>query len=141
MEDNDQQQKQNSAKVKKKIKKLKFLVLFVGNLSYETTKEELEEHFTKTGGVIDVRIITKKESGESRGFAYVEFKDQQSLKKGLELHHSKLSGRKINVEFTAPGRGKSSKRKLVIDRKNKHWKKQSMKQTFKKDKKMKNSWR
>ncbi|XP_077993811.1 uncharacterized protein LOC144447609 [Glandiceps talaboti] len=98
------------------------MVLFVGNLPFNTTKEELEEHFSKTGGVTEIRLITNKDTGESKGFGYVQFKNQQSFKKGLDLHHSRLAGRRINVEFTVPGRGKSLKRKNVIHQKNQFWK-------------------
>ncbi|XP_077999569.1 uncharacterized protein LOC144452354 isoform X1 [Glandiceps talaboti] len=64
------------------------MVLFIGNLPFITIKEELEEHFSKTGGVTEIRLITNKDTGESKGFGYVQFKNQQSFKKGLDLHHS-----------------------------------------------------
>ncbi|XP_077999570.1 uncharacterized protein LOC144452354 isoform X2 [Glandiceps talaboti] len=61
------------------------MVLFIGNLPFITIKEELEEHFR---GVTEIRLITNKDTGESKGFGYVQFKNQQSFKKGLDLHHS-----------------------------------------------------
>nr|XP_006824018.1 PREDICTED: uncharacterized RNA-binding protein C365.04c-like isoform X1 [Saccoglossus kowalevskii] len=107
----------------KKKKKSKPNVLFIGNLPYNTTKEEIMEHFKKAGGsVTDVRLITDKNTGQSRGFGYVDFDNFESVRKGLKLHHSRIFGRKINVEMTVPGRGRSENRKGLIREKNKQWK-------------------
>lgn len=93
-------------------------VLFVGNLPYTITKEQLEEHFRKTGGVKAIRIPKEKGTGKSKGFAYVELKDRISHGIALRLHHTTLAGRKINVEFTSQGGGKSEQRKEKLKLKN-----------------------
>ncbi|XP_048730135.2 uncharacterized protein LOC125647495 [Ostrea edulis] len=93
-------------------------VLFVGNLPYTITKEQLEEHFRKTGGVKAIRIPKGKGTGMSKGFAYVELKDRISHGIALRLHHTTLAGRKINVEFTSHGNGKSEARKEKLKLKN-----------------------
>lgn len=93
-------------------------VLFVGNLPYSVTKEQLEEHFRKTGGVKAVRIPKEKGTGKSKGFAYVEFKNRISHGIALRLHHTTLGGRKINVEFTSHGSGKNDQRKEKLKLKN-----------------------
>nr|XP_022315227.1 uncharacterized RNA-binding protein C365.04c-like isoform X2 [Crassostrea virginica] len=93
-------------------------VLFVGNLPYSVTKEQLEEHFRKTGGVKAIRIPKEKGTGNCKGFAYVEFKDRISHGIALRLHHTTLGGRKINVEFTSHGSGKNDQRKEKLKLKN-----------------------
>jgi cold-inducible RNA-binding protein len=47
--------------------------LYVGNLSYNTTQDELRLEFEKIGAVVDVKVIMDRETGRSRGFAFVEF--------------------------------------------------------------------
>lgn len=74
-------------------------VLFIDNLPFDITKEQLMDHFRKTGGVKSVRIPKEKGSGKGRGFAYMEFKDRISHGIALRLHHTTLCGRRINVEF------------------------------------------
>ncbi|KAI9824636.1 MAG: hypothetical protein M1819_000837 [Sarea resinae] len=52
--------------------------IFVGNLGFETTRADLEEHFAPCGEVTDVHIATFEDSGKCKGFAWVEFKDLES---------------------------------------------------------------
>ena len=91
-------------------------ILFLGNLSYRTTKEEIVK-FLECIGDVEVRLQTEK-SGKSKGFAFVEYSTNTQFQKLLKLHHSVLGGRKINVEMTAGGGGGSKKRKEKIQRKN-----------------------
>ncbi|GAB1609399.1 nuclear localization sequence-binding protein-like [Argonauta hians] len=95
----------------------KAYVVFVGNLPYSVTKEQLEEHFRKTGGVKKVRIPTERGTNKPRGFAYIEFKDRISHKIGLRMHHTHLNGRQINVEFTSIG-GNNPRRREKLQQKN-----------------------
>ncbi len=46
--------------------------IYVGNISFDTTEQELEELFAEHGAVESVKIITDRETGRSRGFAFVE---------------------------------------------------------------------
>ena len=52
--------------------------IFVGNLAFDTSKEDLQEHFTPCGRVIDVHIATFEDSGKCKGYAWVEFEDVDS---------------------------------------------------------------
>ena len=66
-----------------------------------------------------MRILTDKQTGKSKGFAFVEFKDEETFTKGLDCHHKVLGDRRINVEMTAGGGGNnSSARKEKILKKN-----------------------
>ncbi|XP_046403491.1 nuclear localization sequence-binding protein-like [Ischnura elegans] len=89
---------------KKDKKKVNPYTVFVGNISFKATKEEVKDHFQKIGDVVEVRMPTQKGTDKVKGFAYVEVKDRISYEKALALHHSHLHGRKINVEYTTQGK-------------------------------------
>jgi nucleolar protein 6 len=115
-------------------KQKKRFIVFVGNLPYDTTKEELEEHFKACKSrkeLLDIRLLTKKGSNEPRGCAFVEFKSFEGMKIALSLHHSDLKGRRINVEMTAGAGGNSEKRKEKIKKKNEKFRTRILKKTSK----------
>lgn len=91
-------------------------ILFVGSLPYKATEADIKKHFADTP--ISVRIRVDKQTGKPKGFAFVEFDNRQDLEFALEKHHSKLMGRKINVELTAGGGGKSANRQARIKERN-----------------------
>ncbi|XP_017875375.1 nucleolin-like [Ceratina calcarata] len=79
-------------------------VLFVGNLPYTATPEEIKKHFlTKVSEVANIRI-PKRDDNKPRGFAYVELNNSTDYEKGLALNHSFISGRRINVQYSAPNK-------------------------------------
>jgi len=89
--------------------------LYVGNLSYDTTEEELRELFSAHGTVESVNLITEGGSGRSKGFGFVEFRDDQEANAAIAaLNGTDLRGRTINVNQARPkvergggGRGRS----------------------------------
>ncbi|RUS74648.1 hypothetical protein EGW08_017581 [Elysia chlorotica] len=105
-------------KKQKDVKDPKKYVLFIGNLPFDITREQLEEHFRKTGGIKSIRIPREKTTDKGRGFAYMEFDGRISHGIALRLHQTTLGGRKINVEFTSIGGGKSEARKEKLKQKN-----------------------
>ncbi|GAA97194.1 uncharacterized protein L969DRAFT_84378 [Mixia osmundae IAM 14324] len=98
------------------------LIVFVGNLAYDVTADQVAAHFEPCGEIPSVRLGTSKAAAEgaqqvkSKGYAFVEFKQASSLQNALRLHHSLIppSKRKINVELTAGGGGKGEKRQAKI---------------------------
>lgn len=77
--------------------------LFVGNLEYTVTSDELREAFSQAGTVADAVVITDKMSGRSRGFGFVEMSSEEEAKAAVEkLNGSDLKGRKINVNEARP---------------------------------------
>lgn len=95
--------------------KKKRFVLFVGNISFSSTVEDVKKHFlTKVSAVTDVRIPTDKDSKKSRGFAYVELSNQTDYEKALSLHNTFINGRKINVQYSASGNKNAQKKKEVV---------------------------
>lgn len=68
-------------------------ILFVGNLSFDTTSDLLEEHFRHCGEIIKIRMATFEDSGKCKGFAFVDFKDETGPTTALK---SKLAKKMIN---------------------------------------------
>jgi len=77
--------------------------LFIGNLDYTVTSEELKQIFSEFGNVIDAVVITDRETRRSRGFGFVEFGSEDEAKKAVEAMNGKdVKGRKINVNEAKP---------------------------------------
>ncbi len=72
--------------------------LYVGNLSYQVTEEELKNAFGQYGEVKKVSIVKDRETGESRGFAFVEMMEGEAGKTAMaELNGAELRGRRLRV--------------------------------------------
>jgi len=72
--------------------------IFVGNLAYTTTREEVRELFEAYGEVEHVHLITERETGRSRGFGFVEMPDATEAQAAIDgLNGTRLGGRTINV--------------------------------------------
>ncbi|MBF7083697.1 RNA-binding protein [Desulfallas sp. Bu1-1] len=71
--------------------------LYVGNLPWATKAEELAEAFSRYGEVLDSRIITDRETGRSRGFGFVEVRDEDAEGMIAALNGTELGGRIITV--------------------------------------------
>jgi RNA recognition motif-containing protein len=73
--------------------------LYVGNLSYGTTKETLEKVFGEHGEIVSVNIITDRQTGRPKGFAFVEMGAPEAADAAkAALNGSDLDGRTINVD-------------------------------------------
>jgi len=72
--------------------------LFVGNLSYNTTELTLRDAFGQIGTVAECKVVTDRETGRPRGFAFVEMgTDQEAQDAIAQLNGRELDGRAINV--------------------------------------------
>jgi cold-inducible RNA-binding protein len=72
--------------------------VFVGNLSFDVTREELIEAFSAAGKVVDAKVPTDRETGRPRGFAFVEFEDDDAALKSITLMNGRdLKGRPLRV--------------------------------------------
>lgn len=77
--------------------------IFVGNLSYQTTQDDLQAAFAQYGGVERVNIVTDRDTGQPRGFAFVEMSDSQAAQAAItHLNGSELNGRALNVNEARP---------------------------------------
>ena len=84
--------------------------IFVGNLSYQTTQEDLQSVFSQYGAVERVNIVTDRMTGQARGFAFVEMTNREEAETAISvLNGSDLHGRTLNVNEARPkpegGRG------------------------------------
>ena len=77
--------------------------LYVGNLPYSTTEENLREAFAAHGEVSSVNLITDKFSGQSKGFAFVEMADNAAADAAIKaLNETSMGGRNIKVNQAKP---------------------------------------
>ena len=76
--------------------------LYVGNLNYQSTEDDLRNLFSKFGAVQNVTIVKDRYSGQSKGFAFVEMSNHDDAEKALELNGSDFLGRSINVAEARP---------------------------------------
>lgn len=76
--------------------------LFVGNLAWEVTSDDLRAFFASFGAVIDAVVIMDKMTGRSRGFGFVEFETEEQAQKALEANGKDLKGRNLNVNMAKP---------------------------------------
>jgi RNA recognition motif-containing protein len=81
--------------------------LYIGNLPFSVTEEELRELFGRHGAVQSVNVVTDRETGRPRGFAFVQFEDAGGAEAAMRaLDGSNLGGRTIRVnEAVDRGRG------------------------------------
>ena len=77
--------------------------IFVGNLDFNTSEEELRQAFEGYGQVDRVSIMTDRETGRSRGFGFVEMTNAEDGEKAIAaLNGSQLGGRTLNVNEARP---------------------------------------
>ncbi|HTV60939.1 MAG TPA: RNA-binding protein [Verrucomicrobiae bacterium] len=77
--------------------------LFVGNLSYQTGENDLQDYFAQAGAVKSVNLMMDRVTGKSRGFAFVEYATPEEAQKAIEQFHNKdFQGRAITVNVARP---------------------------------------
>lgn len=89
-------------------------VLYVTNLNFETTKDDLQLYFSQVGEVKGIRIPPKRRGG----FAFVEMQTIEGLRRALALHNTELQGRNIKVQISEGGKKKSANKKNILKQKN-----------------------
>jgi len=77
--------------------------IFVGSLSFDTTDKDLLGAFTPHGAVDSARVVTDRDSGQSRGFGFVEMPNEAEARAAIAaLNGRELNGRTINVNEARP---------------------------------------
>lgn len=83
--------------------------IFVGNLSFGATEEGLRSLFTQHGNVDSVSILTHRDTGQSRGFGFVEMSDVSAARKAMDaLNGTDFEGRTLNISEARPREERSS---------------------------------
>lgn len=78
--------------------------IYVGNLPYSTTNEQMIELFGQFGVVSSVKLINDRETGRAKGFGFVEMEDEEALKAISALDNTEFMGRKLRVNEANPRR-------------------------------------
>jgi RNA recognition motif-containing protein len=77
--------------------------IYVGNLSYKASEEEIRALFEQYGAVDRVSVVTDRDTGQPRGFAFVEMSDDDAGNKAIEaLNGTNLGGRNLNINEARP---------------------------------------
>ena len=82
--------------------------LFVGSLSWNTTDATLKAAFEKFGVMTEVKVVTDRDTGRSRGFGFVSFAEEEDAKKAMAaMNGTELDGRTIKVDLAQEKDGRS----------------------------------
>ncbi len=77
--------------------------LYVGNLSYSVTEDQLRELFSQAGAIKEIALIMDRDTQRPKGFGFVEFETQVEAQKAIELFNEhELDGRRLTVNFARP---------------------------------------
>ncbi len=75
----------------------------MGNLSYQTMENDLQDYFSQAGVVTSVNLMLDKVTGKSRGFAFIEYASAEEANKAVEQFHNKeFQGRTLTVNIARP---------------------------------------
>jgi RNA recognition motif-containing protein len=82
--------------------------IYVGNLSYQTTEDELRDLFAEFGDVVSAKLIVDKFTGQSKGFGFVEMSNNSEAQKAMdELNGRDVNGRSVTVNQARPRQERS----------------------------------
>ena len=77
--------------------------LYVGNLAFQTTEDQLKQLFAEFGGVAEASLVTDRVTGRSRGFAFVTMESPEAAAKAIQgLHGRNVEGRDLTVNEARP---------------------------------------
>ena len=82
--------------------------IYVGNLSYQSTEDELRDLFAEFGDVVSAKLIVDKFTGQSKGFGFVEMSNNSEAQKAMdELNGRDVNGRNVTVNQARPRQDRS----------------------------------
>lgn len=86
--------------------------LYVGNLSYNMTEDDLRKLFSQAGTVVDVKLITDRDTGRSKGFAFIEMTTQVEAEQAIKLFKGSLiDERPMKINIARPQKKRGSGRR------------------------------
>lgn len=83
--------------------------IYVGNLPYKTSDEDLREFFNDCGNIVDLKLIIDKATGRSKGFAFISFDHADAVQEALKLNSAMLDGRQIKVSLAKEERSRDDR--------------------------------
>jgi RNA recognition motif-containing protein len=83
--------------------------IYVGNLSYDTTPEGVQEHFAQYGAIAEAKLITDRDTGRSRGFAFITYSEQQDAQSALAADGESLDGKALRVNMAKEDGGRGGR--------------------------------
>jgi RNA recognition motif-containing protein len=83
--------------------------LYVGNLAYNVSDDQLRDLFARFGTPDSARVITDRDTGQSKGFGFVEFSNPDEAKQAMSLNGREFSGRNLTVNEARPKNPGSSR--------------------------------
>ncbi|KLU85025.1 cleavage stimulation factor 64-kDa subunit, partial [Magnaporthiopsis poae ATCC 64411] len=85
-------------------------VVFVGNIPYGLSEEQITDIFSRAGKVINFRLVYDRETGKPKGFGFAEYPDADSAASAVRnLNDTEIMGRKLRVDFSNEGPGGGDK--------------------------------
>lgn len=73
--------------------------IYVGNLNFKTTEDAISDFFSQYGAIKELKLITDRMTGRSKGFAFVTFDQEEAAQKATSANGSDLDGRQIKVNI------------------------------------------
>jgi len=75
--------------------------IYIGNIPWSLSEDQLKEYFSKHGQVLSARIITERATGRSKGYGFIEV-SEESAEKIIELNGTEMDGRKLVINEAKP---------------------------------------
>src|SRR5262245_18779751 len=80
----------------------RLMKLYVGTLPYNISDDQLRDMFAKFGTPDSARVVTDRDSGQSKGFGFVEFSNDQQAREAMSLNGTEFGGRSLKVNEARP---------------------------------------
>jgi RNA recognition motif-containing protein len=85
--------------------------IYVGNLSFEATEQDVRQEFSKFGEVADVKMVMDRETGKPRGFCFVEMPNDEQARQAIQaMNLQRIAGRAVTVNEARPRPERSDRR-------------------------------
>lgn len=84
--------------------------LYVGNLPYSADENDIRDAFEQFGEITEVKLITDRETGRSKGFSFITMESQQAAENALTMNGKEINGRSVKVSIARENNSRGSDR-------------------------------